>query len=95
MSDTFTNDACYAKSDRRLTMILSDVRRREPKPLYLSHSTLLVLNKSATRRSNRLLADLTTALGTGHSGRQCHKAFRPHRTGKKARLRLRTSTTPL
>ena len=40
-----------------LTMRLSDVRRREPKLIYLNHSTLLVLNEAATRRSNRLLGD--------------------------------------
>jgi len=39
----------------RLTMRLSDVRRRIPKLIYFKHSTLLVLNQAATGCSNRLL----------------------------------------
>ena len=45
-------------------MRLSDVRRREPKLIYFNHSTLLVLNEAATRRSNRLLEACATALST-------------------------------
>ena len=39
----------------RLTMRLSDVRRRKPKLIYLDHSTLPSLTEAATRCSNRLL----------------------------------------
>ena len=47
-----------------LTMRLSDVRLRKPKLIYLNHSTLLVLNEAATRRSNRLLEACADALST-------------------------------
>jgi hypothetical protein len=46
-------------------MRLSDVRRRKPKLIYLNHSTLLVLNEAATRRSNRLLGDNDDGYFTG------------------------------
>ena len=45
-----------------LTIRLSDVRRPKPKPIYLNHSTLLVLNAAATRCSNRLLVSQGASL---------------------------------
>ena len=45
------------------------MRRRKPKLIYFNHSTLLVLNEAATRRSNRLLgldADLVRQITCSH-----------------------------
>ena len=42
-------------------MRLSDVRRCEPKLIYLNHSTLLVPNEALTRCSNRLLDPIALA----------------------------------
>ena len=51
-------------------MRLSDVRRRQPKLIYFNHSTLLVLNEAATRRSNRLLEACATDVSTAEPARQ-------------------------
>ena len=51
-----------------LTMTLSDVLKRNPKLIYRNHSTLLVLNEAATRRSNRFLGDLNTTDIHQHGG---------------------------
>jgi hypothetical protein len=51
-------------------MRLSDVRCRKPKLIYLDHSTLLVLNEAATRRSNRLLEACANAISTPALARQ-------------------------
>ena len=43
-------------------MRLSDVRRREPKLIYLNHSTPPRLTEAATRCSNRLLDSVSAPL---------------------------------
>ena len=51
-------------------MRLSDVRCRQPKLIYLNHSTLRDPNEAANRCSNRLLEACATAVSTAAPARQ-------------------------